>query len=299
LRRGRWRRHPDRFDLGQAVGETFRHVCGHGRGRAVAVGDAHLAAMEALAAKSEGLSKIDRMQIDFALGKAYADLQDYPRSFRHLHAGNAAKRATIAYDEKATSALFGDIERIFASEAIKAKTGGGDPSQSPIFVVGMPRSGTTLIEQIIASHPMVHGACELQTFNDVVLTVRGTDGSTIPYPEFVPALDGAALRRIGRDYVARLGELARDETSTTVQRVTDKMPSEASWTSVMRTWWLIWKARRSASSPIAACHGMSAAFRFTEPSGRSAPRARHRSASPFIGAQSDVGEPMRTSLSHF
>jgi hypothetical protein len=153
LRRGRWRRHPDRFDLGQAVGETFRHVCGHRRGRAVAVGDAHLAAMEALAAKSEGLSKIDRMQIDFALGKAYADLQDYPRSFRHLRAGNAAKRATIAYDEKATSALFGDIERIFASEAIKAKTGGGDPSQSPIFVVGMPRSGTTLIEQIIASHP--------------------------------------------------------------------------------------------------------------------------------------------------
>ena len=55
--------------------------------------------MEALAAKSEGLSKTDRMQLDFALGKAYADLKDYRRSFEHLLAGNAAKRATISYDE--------------------------------------------------------------------------------------------------------------------------------------------------------------------------------------------------------
>jgi tetratricopeptide (TPR) repeat protein len=188
-------------------------------------GDPHLAAMEGLAARSDGLSKTDRMQIDFALGKAYADLQDHPRSFRHLHAGNAAKRATIAYDERATFALFDDIERIFAPSMIKAKTGGGDPSRLPIFVVGMPRSGTTLIEQIIASHPMVHGAGELQTLNDVILTVRGAEGSPIPYPEFVPALDAAALRQIGRNYVARLGEFARQEAGTTVQHVTDKMPS--------------------------------------------------------------------------
>ena len=188
-------------------------------------GDTYLAAMEALAAKSDGLSKTDRMQIDFALGKAYADLQDYPRSFRHLYAGNAAKRATITYDERAAFALFDDIERIFSPDMIKAKTGGGDPSELPIFVLGMPRSGTTLIEQIIASHPMVHGAGELSTFNDVVLTVRGTDGSTIPYPEFAPALDSTALRQIGRDYVARLGEFVRQEAGATVQHVTDKMPS--------------------------------------------------------------------------
>ncbi|NEU96124.1 tetratricopeptide repeat protein [Bradyrhizobium uaiense] len=193
--------------------------------RKFVAGDPHLVAMEALAAKSERLSKTDRMQIDFALGKAYADLQDYPRSFRHLHAGNAAKRATIGYDETAAFALFDHIERIFTPDMIEAKSGSGDPSQVPIFVVGMPRSGTTLIEQIIASHPMVHGAGELQTLHDVVLTVRGTDGCTIPYPEFVPALDEAALRQIGRDYVARLGEVARREASPTVQRVTDKMPS--------------------------------------------------------------------------
>ena len=78
----------------------------------------------------------------------------------------------------------------------------------PIFVIGMPRSGTTLVEQIIASHPAVHGAGELQTFNDVVLTVRGPDGNTIPYPDFVPALDAGDYRQIGAAYVAAVRKLA-------------------------------------------------------------------------------------------
>ncbi len=68
--------------------------------------------MEALAAKHEGLSRTDRMQLDFGLGKAYADVKDYSRSFKHLLAGNAAKRATIAYDEQAALALFDRIESL-------------------------------------------------------------------------------------------------------------------------------------------------------------------------------------------
>ena len=183
-------------------------------------GDPHLAAMEALAAKSEGLSKTDRMQLDFALGKAHADLKDYRRAFKHLLAGNAAKRATISYDEKSVFDLFDRIEAVFTREMIAAKSGGGDHSQLPIFVLGMPRSGTTLIEQIIASHPMVHGAGELQTLNDVVLAVRGPDGSTIPYPAFVPTINKKALRQLGKSYVDLVRELAPDS-----DYVTDKMPS--------------------------------------------------------------------------
>jgi tetratricopeptide (TPR) repeat protein len=184
-----------------------------------APGDPHLAAMEALAAQTESLSQTDRMQLDFALGKAYADLRDHRRSFDHLLKGNAAKRAIIKYDEPATLALFDRIEQVFTPELIRAKSG-GDPSQVPIFVLGMPRSGTTLVEQILASHPMVHGAGELKTLNDVVLTVRGADGNTISYPEFVPALDPAALKAIGARYVRLLRELASQG-----ERVTDKMPS--------------------------------------------------------------------------
>ncbi len=183
-------------------------------------GDPHLDAMEMLAAKTEGLSKTDRLQLDFALGKAYADLKDYSRSFKHLQAGNAGKRATIAYDEKSAVALFDQIETVFTPELIKAKTGGGDASKMPIFVIGMPRSGTTLVEQIIASHPMVHGAGELQTLNDVILTVHGPDGNTIPYPEFLPSLDASALQQIGARYIAEVRKLTPKS-----ERVTDKMPS--------------------------------------------------------------------------
>ncbi|MGH6677000.1 MAG: tetratricopeptide repeat-containing sulfotransferase family protein, partial [Xanthobacteraceae bacterium] len=188
-------------------------------------GDPHLRAMETLAAKTDGLSKTDRMQLDFGLGKAYADLKDYSRSFQHLLAGNAAKRATIGYDEKATLALFDRIEALFTRDLIASKSGLGDPSPLPIFVIGMPRSGTTLVEQITASHPLVHGAGELQSLNDVILTVRGPDGNTLLYPEFVPALDGTALRQIGTRYLDLLRELAAKHGAPSAQRITDKMPS--------------------------------------------------------------------------
>jgi tetratricopeptide (TPR) repeat protein len=190
-----------------------------------AAGDAHLAAMEELAAKTDGLSKTDRMQLDFGLSKAYADLKDHDRSFRHLLAGNAAKRSVIAYDEQATFALFDRIEALFSRELIAAKSGGGDPSPMPIFVIGMPRSGTTLVEQIIASHPVVYGAGELQTFNDVVLTVRGPDGNSLPYPDFVSALDAEPLQQIGARYIALVRALAAKHGRPDAERVTDKMPS--------------------------------------------------------------------------
>jgi tetratricopeptide (TPR) repeat protein len=187
-------------------------------------GDPHLAAMEALAAQADGLSKTDRMQLDFALSKAYADVKQHRRSFEHLLKGTAAKRAAIDYDEPTVLALFDRIEQVFSPQVMRAKSGGGDPSRVPIFVVGMPRSGTTLVEQILASHPKVHGAGELKTMNEVVLTVRGPDGNTIPYPEFVPSLDPAALKAIGARYLAMVRELApRGEQAS--ERVTDKMPS--------------------------------------------------------------------------
>jgi len=185
-----------------------------------APGDPHLEAMQALAAKRDGLSKTDRLQLDFALGKAYADLQDYRRAFQHFAAGNAVKRTIIAYNEATALALFDRIEAAFTPALIAAKSGGGDPSPVPIFVLGMPRSGTSLVEQIIATHPMVHGAGELHTLNDVAREVRGPKGRTIPYPEFVPALDGAALKQFGARYVASIRKLVPDGI-----RVTDKMPS--------------------------------------------------------------------------
>jgi hypothetical protein len=185
-----------------------------------AVDDPYLAAMQALAAQPDGLSATDRMHLDFALAKAFADLREYRRSFGHLLRGNAGKRAAIKYDEAAAMALFDRIEAAFTPELIAAKSGLGDPSGVPIFVLGMPRSGTTLVEQILASHPLVHGAGELKTFNDVVDTVRGPDGAVLPFPEFVPALEAAPIRTIGAHYLAQIRALAPEAS-----HITDKMPS--------------------------------------------------------------------------
>jgi tetratricopeptide (TPR) repeat protein len=182
--------------------------------------DPHIAAMEALAAKTDGLSTTDRMQLGFALGKAYADLKDHSRSFAHLREANALKRAMVSYSEKEALAFFDRIEAAFTPALIRDKTGLGEHSSRPIFVIGMPRSGTTLVEQILASHPAVHGAGELSAFDKVVQSVHGPDKAQMPYPEFVMAADGAALRQIGLSYLAELDEIAPDG-----ERVTDKMPS--------------------------------------------------------------------------
>jgi tetratricopeptide (TPR) repeat protein len=192
-------------------------------------GDPHLAAMERLAAGSDSLATIDRQHLDFALGKAYADLNDFPRSFRHLLAGNAGKRSTISYDETATLALFGRIEEIFTRELIEAKSDGGEPSPRPIFVIGMPRSGTTLVEQILASHPQVRGAGELKAFSNAVSAVRDATGDPARYPEWVPSLDASALQQIGARYLAALREIAPDG-----ERVIDKMPSNYYYAGLIR-----------------------------------------------------------------
>jgi hypothetical protein len=165
------------------------------------------------------------MHLDFALGKVYADIGDHGRAFQRLLAGNAAKRAAIAYDEQAALAQFDRVETVFTRELIAAKTGGGDPTRMPIFVLGMPRSGTTLIEQILASHPMVHGAGELSVLNQVVNTVSATDGAGFPYPDYVRALDASGLQRLGAQYLAGVDELARKHGAADFERVTDKMPS--------------------------------------------------------------------------
>jgi Flp pilus assembly protein TadD len=162
--------------------------------------DPCLAGIEALREKAD-LSDLDRLQLDFALGKAYVDLAQHRRAFERFLAGNTAKRARINYDESSTLALFGNIERLFTPELIREKSGNGSASTVPIFVLGMPRSGTTLVEHILAAHPQVHGGGELSTFQQAVQSTRSADGRPILGPRFLPGLDARAFGEIGIRYV--------------------------------------------------------------------------------------------------
>jgi tetratricopeptide (TPR) repeat protein len=182
-------------------------------------GDERLIALEKLAANAKSLPENDQVALHFALGKAFDDLKQPARSFHHLSAGNQLKRSQITYDEVETLRLFERIQAAFTPDLLAKNAGAGDPSNLPIFVVGMPRSGTTLIEQILASHPKVFGAGELFDLGHVIAGLRDASGASSDFPEVMTEMTGEALRRAGSRYLDRIGSPAPDK-----ERIVDKMP---------------------------------------------------------------------------
>ncbi len=161
-------------------------------------GDDDLAVLQALSG-SAGLSADNALYFHFALAKAFEDIGDYAQAWEHLRKGNAGKRAQVDYKEEGVLALFQRIAAVFDRGLLNRFRGdrfdgAGDPSSVPVFVVGMPRSGSTLIEQILSSHPQIHGAGELTILENM----------ETGYPESIPTLDGAALRRLGQSYLGHL-----------------------------------------------------------------------------------------------
>jgi tetratricopeptide (TPR) repeat protein len=181
--------------------------------------DPFLAEMEKLERDQGALGEQDRIDLDFALGKAYADIGEHERSFRHLLRANARKRKTLVYDE---AAMISDLERIrlvFDEKLIRTGRRRGNPSFLPVFIVGMPRSGTSLIEQMLASHPKVFGAGELTTFYNGVCELAEPGGASLPFPELLLGLPKHRLRALGDRYLAAVKALA-----PAAARITDKMP---------------------------------------------------------------------------
>ncbi len=168
--------------------------------------DADQQALRQLAAQLDTLPDADRIDAHFALAKSHVDCNQPAEAMAHYRAGNALKRAQIVYDEAATLKKLAAIPARFPACWVRA--GGGDPAALPIFIVGMPRSGTTLVEQILASLPGVHGGEEMDAFERVL--------EQFPPPE---TLDADGLHALGTAYLARLRALAPGAT-----RVTNKVP---------------------------------------------------------------------------
>lgn len=196
----------------------FYHWLFHAR-KAVA-GDGYLTAMIELAQRMTSLPRMEQIELHFGLGKAYADLEQHDLSFRHLLEGNALKRQEIAYDEGAALRMLDRIQAIFTPEFIQSKQGLGNRSAGPVFIIGMPRSGTTLIEQILASHPRVFGAGELSYFSQAVRLLTSQHGVHIEYPELIRTLADEDLARLGTQYLCQIRDIAPN-----AERITDKMPS--------------------------------------------------------------------------
>ena len=184
-----------------------------------AADDPHLRAMEELARDTSALSLDERIHLHFGLGKAYSDIEKQEQSFRHLLAGNALKRSQTIYDEAATLRLFEQMQASFSGTLMHDGQSLGEPSPVPVFIVGMPRSGTTLIEQILASHPKVCGAGEIDDFQKAVIALTGVTPEPSHLVDITSRLTGDQLRRLGATYFARIKTIA-----PTAQRISNKTP---------------------------------------------------------------------------
>jgi len=183
--------------------------------------DPHFKTMLELRSRDQTLDDLGRIHLDFALAKAHADLNNFDLSFTHLSRGNDLKRAQLYYDEADIAGRLARIKSVFTPAFIRSRERvGNEAGPVPIFIFGMPRSGTTLVEQILASHPKVFGAGELKQFNAIVAEFRKPGGVPLYYPDYVPGLEPSALGAMGAQYKAELRKLAPD-----AQYVTDKMLS--------------------------------------------------------------------------
>jgi tetratricopeptide (TPR) repeat protein len=181
-------------------------------------GDAIISQMEAFAREAPLLDAAGRIYVHFALGKAYADIGRFDASFEHFSIGARLKRARSDYDEANVLGALARTPNIYSRERMGRYGGCGDPSPVPVFVFGMPRSGTTLVEQILASHGEVHGAGEINDFEMAVGELEGAARGALACPELTLNISGAQLDRLGANYVGRVRVAA-----PAARRVVDKM----------------------------------------------------------------------------
>ena len=173
------------------------------------------AIVDRLAGEVDSLAPTDRSRLLFAIGKSLEDRGQFDRAFACLAEANALRRAELSYEIDETERRMESIAEVFDQARLRRWTGAGDPSDRPIFIVGMPRSGTTLAEQIISAHPEAHGAGEIPNLTNWIAAARGREGAVYPY--WAEVMDGEDCRTIGQAY---LGSLPGDGPGR--RRVTDK-----------------------------------------------------------------------------
>lgn len=154
--------------------------------------------------KRNDLTSNNRTYFHFALGKGYADLQQYQKSFENYTRANALRRINVDYDADATSRTVSGLKSLFTREFSAAREGFGSDSTAPIFVLGMHRAGSTLVEQILSSHSAIEGAGELRGMPMIVKYIetelaaaRGAE-----YPEVLARLDEVEVRSLAERYLA-------------------------------------------------------------------------------------------------
>jgi tetratricopeptide (TPR) repeat protein len=164
--------------------------------------DADVREMEEQIARPD-LSETDRVRLHFALGKANADRARYETSFAHYAKANALHRSGTKHDPAVLSAYVTDCKRVFTADFLAQRAGFGSPSRAPIFVVGMMRSGSTLVEQILASHSQIEGTRELSDLADVSRQLQAEAASAgLSYWQMLERMTAGEAASLGERYLA-------------------------------------------------------------------------------------------------
>jgi predicted Zn-dependent protease len=147
----------------------------------------------------------DRIHLEFALGKALEDEGQFAASFEHYARGNALQRATVGYDPEGATTDVARAQAVYTAGFFAARSGWGSARRDPIFIVGMPRSGSTLLEQMLASHSQAEGTRELTDIPALVLelTRRVDAAERSAYPQAVAALDRQGSEALAARYLSR------------------------------------------------------------------------------------------------
>lgn len=167
--------------------------------------------------QKDRMDRADRQTMYYAQGKLYDELKEYDRAFACFQ--HAAAVGKVQFDLKTYEQYFSAMMTVFSAENIRRRPRASSKSRLPIFIVGMPRSGTSLVEQILSSHTAVHGAGELKDVGYICDALPEYLKSKTPYPYCVDGLKRKQIDEIAGRHLARLGAFSRSAT-----RVTDKMP---------------------------------------------------------------------------
>lgn len=192
----------------------------------------------------------NHVYLSFALAKALEDRGDFDESFRHYANGNAARRRGVHWDADKHHADIAEIIAFFVPEFFEARGETGNPSSAPIFIVGLPRAGSTLLEQVLASHSQVEGTMELP---DVMVMARRLGGRDVrdrasQYPQVLAGLAPADLEALGTAYLERT---ARHRSGA--PRFIDKMPNNFAYIGLIHLMFPNAKIVDARRHPMACC----------------------------------------------
>jgi len=167
------------------------------------------------------LTEVEEIHFRFALGKAMEDKEDYDRAWHFYHTGNQCKRLTVEFELLEMESRQKAMMSVFDQQLLSERAGVGYDAPDPIFIVGLPRSGSTLVEQILASHSQVEGTSELPVLGKIAESIGRYRTDDVRYPEAITDLRDKDLRAYGKQYI----EESQRHRATDKPLFTDKLPN--------------------------------------------------------------------------